>query len=62
MDRLRVREWRRPYATWRLHIKTAPSHDIFELFDPDGFSNYAFVRAPEAREHRKRMIDARAFV
>ena len=57
-NRLRGCEWRRPCATWRLHIKTVPSHNIFELFNPDGFSNCAFVRAPGAREHRKRMIGA----
>ena len=61
-NRLRVCKWRRPYATWRLHIKTVPSHNIFELFNPDGFSNYAFVRAPDAREHRKATIDAEPFV
>ena len=61
-NRLRVSKWCRPYATWRRHTKTVPSHDVFELFNPGGFPNYAFVRAPDAREHRKAIIDAEAVV
>ena len=42
--------------TWR-----GPSHDTLELFDSEGFSYEALVREPEAREDRKRPIDASAF-
>ena len=49
--------WATPGAdTWR-----GPSHDTLELFNPEGFSFKALVREPEAREHRKRTIDASAF-
>ena len=31
------------------------------MFNPEGFSFKALAREPEAREHRKRSIDASAF-
>ena len=43
-------------STWR-----GPSHDTLELLNPEGFSFKALVREPEAREHRKRIIDASGF-
>ena len=43
-------------------MKTGPSHDIFELINPEDFSKYELARAPDAREHRKRTIDPWAFV
>ena len=49
--------WATPGAdTWR-----GPSHDGVGSFNPEGFSFKALVREPEAREHRKRIIDASAF-
>ena len=49
--------WATPSAdTWR-----GPSHDTLELLNPEGFSFKALVREPEAREHRKRIVDASAF-
>ena len=49
--------WATPGAdTWR-----GPSHDTLELLNPEGFSFKALVRKPEAREDRKRPIDASAF-
>ena len=49
--------WATPGAdTWR-----GPSHDTLELLNPEGFSFKAPARKPEAREHRKRIIDASIF-
>ena len=49
--------WATPGAdTWR-----GPSHDTLELLNPEGFSFKALAREPEAREDRKRPIDASAF-
>ena len=49
--------WATPGAdTWR-----GPSHDTSEIHNPEGFSFLAFVREPEAREHRKRIIAASRF-
>ena len=46
--------WATPGAdTWR-----GPSHDILELFNPEGISFKAPGRELDAREHRKRPIDA----
>ena len=46
------------WATQGADIKRGPSHDILELFNPDGFSFKAPGRELDAREHRKRPIDA----
>ena len=54
---LQLALWATPGAdTWR-----GPSHDTLELLNPEGFSFKAPAREPEAREHRKRIIDASAF-
>ena len=54
---VQLKLWATPGAdTWR-----GPSHDTLELLNPEGFSFKALVREPEAREHRKRIIDASAF-
>ena len=49
------------WATPGADIWRGLSHDIPELFNPEGFSFKALVREPEAREHRKRTFDASAF-
>ena len=54
---LQLALWATPGAdTWR-----GPSHDTLALFNPEGFSFKALVRELEARENRKRPIDASAF-
>ena len=49
------------WATPGADIKRGPSHNILELFNPDGFSFKAPGRKLDAREHRKRIIDATPF-
>ena len=46
------------WATPGADIKRGPSHDILEVFNPEGFSFKAPGRELDAREHRKRPIDA----
>ena len=49
------------WATPGADIWRGPSHATLELFNHEGFSFKTLVREPEAREHRKRTIDASAF-